>query len=139
MCTCESVIFSVKSCCFWFLLLATVTESIAISSKQVREVLRSELSTSVPVTSASSAMETTTVNYSQAAPLCQRLRDVEQKQQLATEVPSHESVPQPGTSFVIHPFKFMYMYLTRFLNSNINVLYFFQSLSSLQLEVNHET
>ncbi|GAA6076253.1 KN motif and ankyrin repeat domain-containing protein 2 [Tachysurus ichikawai] len=72
-------------------------ESIAISSKQVREVLRSELSTSVPVTSASSAMETTTVNYSQAAPLCQRLRDVEQKQQLATEVPSHESVPQPAS------------------------------------------
>ncbi|XP_058233859.1 KN motif and ankyrin repeat domain-containing protein 2 isoform X2 [Hemibagrus wyckioides] len=73
-------------------------ESIAISSKQVREVLRSELSTSVPVTSASSAMETATVNYSQAAPLCQRLRDGEQKQQLATEVMvSCESVPQPAS------------------------------------------
>ncbi|XP_017309771.1 KN motif and ankyrin repeat domain-containing protein 2 [Ictalurus punctatus] len=70
-------------------------ESIAVSSKQVREVLRTELSTSVPVTSPSSAMET---NYSQAAPLCQRLRDGEQKQQLATEVmPSHESAPQTAS------------------------------------------
>ncbi|KAK3532756.1 hypothetical protein QTP86_028125, partial [Hemibagrus guttatus] len=73
-------------------------ESIAISSKQVREILRSELSTSVPVTSASSAMETATVNYSQAAPLCQRLRDGEQRQQLAAEaMPSHESAPQPAS------------------------------------------
>ncbi|MCI4392291.1 hypothetical protein PGIGA_G00144250 [Pangasianodon gigas] len=70
-------------------------ESIAVSSKQVREVLRSELSTSVPVTSPSSVMQT---NYSQAAPLCQRLRDREQKQQLATEVMhSHESAPQPAS------------------------------------------
>ncbi|KAB5531104.1 hypothetical protein PHYPO_G00137060 [Pangasianodon hypophthalmus] len=70
-------------------------ESIAVSSKQVREVLRSELSTSVPVTTPSSVMQT---NYSQAAPLCQRLRDREQKQQLATEVMhSHESAPQPAS------------------------------------------
>ncbi|TSZ68955.1 Dedicator of cytokinesis protein 8 [Bagarius yarrelli] len=68
-----------------------------VSSKQVREVLRSELSTSVPVTSTSSAMKRAAVNYSQAAPLCQRLKDGESKQQLATEVlSSNESAPQQG-------------------------------------------
>ncbi|KAF5908061.1 KN motif and ankyrin repeat domain-containing protein 2-like, partial [Clarias magur] len=68
-------------------------ESIAVSSKQVREVLKSELSTSVPVTSPSSAMET---NYSQAAPLCQRVREGEQHP--STEVmPSPEIAPQPAS------------------------------------------
>lgn len=113
---------------FCVLLLPTVPESIAVSSKQVREVLRTELSTSVPVTSPSSAMET---NYSQAAPLCQRLRDGEQKQQLATEVmPSHESAPQTGMSYVILPFNdcvctHEYMHLARFINNNIEALYLF--------------
>lgn len=86
-----------KCVVFCVLLLTVAPESIAVSSKQVREVLKSELSTSVPVTSASSAIES--VNYSQAAPLCQRLRDGEQKQQQqqVTEVTaSHEGGPQPG-------------------------------------------
>lgn len=97
---------------FCILLPSAVTESIAISSKQVREVLRSELSTSVPVTSASSAMETSTVNYSQAAPLCQRLRDGEQKQQLATEVMvSCESVPQPGMSMSLPFYHLMILHI----------------------------
>ncbi|KAF7691017.1 hypothetical protein HF521_011314 [Silurus meridionalis] len=70
-------------------------ESTAVTAKQVREVLRSELSTSVSITSPSSGAET---NYSQAAPLCQRLKDGEQKQQLAKEVMhSHGSAPQPAS------------------------------------------
>ncbi|KAI5607037.1 hypothetical protein C0J50_7153, partial [Silurus asotus] len=70
-------------------------ESTAVTAKQVREVLRSELSTSVSITSPSSGAET---NYSQAAPLCQRLKDGEQKQQLAKEVlHSHGSAPQPAS------------------------------------------
>lgn len=84
-----------KLAVFFVLLLAVVSESIAVSSKQVREVLKSELSTSVPVTSSSNATET---KYSQAASLCQRVRDGEQKQH--TEVMhSHESAPQPGMSY----------------------------------------
>ncbi|XP_076865452.1 KN motif and ankyrin repeat domain-containing protein 2 [Brachyhypopomus gauderio] len=49
----------------------------AISSKQVREVLRCEVSTSVPVTSPVVAMET---KCNQAAPLCQRLKEGEAHQ-----------------------------------------------------------
>lgn len=99
--------------------LCSAPESIAISSKQVREVLRSELSTSVPVTSPSSAIEAT---YSQAASLYQRLRDGEQKQQ------SNESAPQPGMRFSILPFNyFLYTYTGTYASPffNIKALYFF--------------
>ncbi|XP_030646133.1 KN motif and ankyrin repeat domain-containing protein 2 [Chanos chanos] len=55
---------------------------IAVSSRQVREVLRSEVSTSVPVTNPVIAVDT---ECSQAPPLCQRLREVETNQQTDTE------------------------------------------------------
>ncbi|KAI7803518.1 KN motif and ankyrin repeat domain-containing protein 2 [Triplophysa rosa] len=55
---------------------------IAISSKQVREVLRSEVSKSVPVTNQATAMET---KCSQVPPVCQRLKEGETNQKPAEE------------------------------------------------------
>lgn len=55
---------------------------IAISSKQVREVLRSEVSKSVPVTNQATAIET---KCSQVAAVCQRLKEGEINQQPAEE------------------------------------------------------
>lgn len=127
-CHLNSVKSLLKLAVFCVICLGTVLESIAVSSKQVREILRSKLSTSVPVTSPSSAMET---NYSQATPLSQRLRDGEHKQKLATEdMHSHGSATQPGMPFAILPFNDFvyiheYMHLTRFLNNKIKALYFF--------------
>lgn len=126
-CHLKSVKLILKLALFSVFIMATVPESISISSKQVQEVLRSELSTSVPVTSPSSAMET---NSSQVGPFCQRLRDGEQKQQVATDVThSHESAPQPGMPSaillfidLIHIHK--YMHLTRFLKNNIKTFFF---------------
>lgn len=56
---------------------------IAISSKQVREVLRSEVSKSVPVTNQATAIET---KCSQVAAVYQRLKEGEINQQPAEEV-----------------------------------------------------
>ncbi|XP_067277028.1 KN motif and ankyrin repeat domain-containing protein 2 isoform X2 [Pseudorasbora parva] len=68
---------------------------IAISSKQVREVLRSEVSKSVPVTNQATAMET---KCSQGAAVCQRLNEGEIYQQPAEEAiqidPSKPASPQ---------------------------------------------
>ncbi|XP_056608943.1 KN motif and ankyrin repeat domain-containing protein 2 [Triplophysa dalaica] len=55
---------------------------IPISSKQVREVLRSEVSKSVPVTNQATAMET---KCSQVPPVCQRLKEGETNQKPAEE------------------------------------------------------
>uniref|UniRef100_A0A673M6L8 KN motif and ankyrin repeat domains 2 n=1 Tax=Sinocyclocheilus rhinocerous TaxID=307959 RepID=A0A673M6L8_9TELE len=55
---------------------------IAISSKQVREVLKSEVSKSVPVINQATAMET---KCSQVAAVCQRLKEGEINQQPAEE------------------------------------------------------
>ncbi|KAL7830728.1 hypothetical protein SRHO_G00318550 [Serrasalmus rhombeus] len=68
---------------------------IAISSKQVRDVLRSEVSMSVPVTSPAIAVET---KCNQVAPLCLRLKEGEAHQQPATEViQSHEDTTKPAS------------------------------------------
>lgn len=68
---------------------------IAISSKQVREVLRSEVSMSVPVTSSALAIET---KCNQVAPLCLRLKEEEAHQQSTTEViRSNEDAPKPAS------------------------------------------
>ncbi|KAK9978050.1 hypothetical protein ABG768_019823 [Culter alburnus] len=68
---------------------------IAISSKQVREVLRSEVSKSVPVINQATAMET---KCSQVAAVCQRLKEGEINQQPAEEAiqidPSKPASPQ---------------------------------------------
>ncbi|XP_056108634.1 KN motif and ankyrin repeat domain-containing protein 2 [Rhinichthys klamathensis goyatoka] len=68
---------------------------IAISSKQVREVLRSEVSKSVPVTNQATAMET---KCSQVAAVCQRLNEGDIYQQPAEEAiqidPSKPASPQ---------------------------------------------
>ncbi|KAK2916656.1 hypothetical protein Q8A67_001030 [Cirrhinus molitorella] len=68
---------------------------IAISSKQVREVLRSEVSKSVPVTNQATAMET---KCSQVAAVCQRLKEGEINQQSAEEAiqidPAKPASPQ---------------------------------------------
>ncbi|KAG1968877.1 KN motif and ankyrin repeat domain-containing protein 2 [Pimephales promelas] len=68
---------------------------IAISSKQVREVLRSEVSKSVPVTNQATAMET---KCSQIAAVCQRLNEGDIYQQPAEEAiqidPSKPASPQ---------------------------------------------
>ncbi|KTF79616.1 hypothetical protein cypCar_00042553, partial [Cyprinus carpio] len=78
----------------------TVVESprefpIAISSKQVREVLRSEVSKSVPVTNQATAMET---KCGQVAAVCQRLKEGEINQQPAEEAiqinPAKPASPQ---------------------------------------------
>ncbi|XP_051573230.1 KN motif and ankyrin repeat domain-containing protein 2-like [Myxocyprinus asiaticus] len=55
---------------------------IAISSKQVREVLKSEVSKSVPVTNQATVMET---KCSQVAPVCQWLKEGEISQQSSKE------------------------------------------------------
>ncbi|XP_055045204.2 KN motif and ankyrin repeat domain-containing protein 2 [Misgurnus anguillicaudatus] len=55
---------------------------IAISSKQVREVLRSEVSKSVPVTNQATAMET---KCNQVPPVCQRLKEGEINQKPAED------------------------------------------------------
>ncbi|XP_035384998.1 KN motif and ankyrin repeat domain-containing protein 2 isoform X2 [Electrophorus electricus] len=68
---------------------------IAISSKQVRDVLRSEVSTSVPVTSPVIAKET---KCNQVTPLCQRLKDGEAQQQPASEfIQYHEDTAKPAS------------------------------------------
>uniref|UniRef100_A0A673LG66 Uncharacterized protein n=1 Tax=Sinocyclocheilus rhinocerous TaxID=307959 RepID=A0A673LG66_9TELE len=68
---------------------------IAISSKQVREVLRSEVSKSVPVTNQATAMET---KCSKVAAVCQRLKEGEIYQQPAEEAiqidPAKPASPQ---------------------------------------------
>lgn len=68
---------------------------IAISSKQVREVLRSEVSKSVPVTNQATAIET---KCSQVAAVCQRLKEGEVNQQPAEEAiqidPAKPASPQ---------------------------------------------
>ncbi|XP_042575629.1 KN motif and ankyrin repeat domain-containing protein 2-like [Cyprinus carpio] len=68
---------------------------IAISSKQVREVLRSEVSKSVPVTNQATAMET---KCGQVAAVCQRLKEGEINQQPAEEAiqinPAKPASPQ---------------------------------------------
>lgn len=68
--------------------------------------------------------------YSQAVPLCQRLRDGEQKQQLSTEfMQPNEGATQPGIPFAFFHSMILYihiqehMHITKFLN--IKVLYFF--------------
>lgn len=68
---------------------------IAISSKQVREVLRSEVSKSVPVTNQATAMET---KCNQVTAVCQRLKEGEINQQPAEEAiqidPAKPASPQ---------------------------------------------
>ncbi|XP_052408392.1 KN motif and ankyrin repeat domain-containing protein 2 [Carassius gibelio] len=68
---------------------------IAISSKQVREVLRSEVSKSVPVTNQATAMET---KRSQVSAVCHRLKEGEIIQQPAEEAiqidPAKPASPQ---------------------------------------------
>ncbi|XP_056310024.1 KN motif and ankyrin repeat domain-containing protein 2 [Danio aesculapii] len=68
---------------------------IAISSKQVREVLRSEVSKSVPVTNQATPMET---KCNQVTVVCQRLKEGEINQQPAEEAiqidPANPASPQ---------------------------------------------
>ncbi|XP_066531163.1 KN motif and ankyrin repeat domain-containing protein 2 [Hoplias malabaricus] len=68
---------------------------IAISSKQIREVLRSEVSMSVPVTSPVIAMET---KCNQVTSLCLRLKEGEVHQHPAKEaVQSHVDATKPAS------------------------------------------
>ncbi|KAG9280102.1 KN motif and ankyrin repeat domain-containing protein 2-like [Astyanax mexicanus] len=68
---------------------------IAISSKQVREVLRSEVSMSVPVSSSALVMET---KCNQITSLCLRLKEEETHQQSPTElIQSQEDAAKPAS------------------------------------------
>lgn len=112
---------------------------IAISSKQVREVLRSEVSKSVPVTNQATAIET---KCSQVAAVCQRLKEGEINQQPAEEAIQIDPA-KPGllccflvtadnnTSGIFHIFQLVIFTLSM-------CMFFFPSLPSVQPEVNHE-
>ncbi|XP_051569550.1 KN motif and ankyrin repeat domain-containing protein 2-like [Myxocyprinus asiaticus] len=71
---------------------------IAISSKQVREVLRSEVSKSVPVTNQATAMET---KCSQVAPVCQRLKEGEISQQASEEAIQIDAIKPASLQYTL--------------------------------------
>lgn len=107
---------------------------IAISSKQVREVLRSEVSKSVPVTNQATAMET---KCNQVTAVCQRLKEGEINQQPAEEAIQIDPA-KPGVLWLTNENNESVFQKLQWVILTLPTVFVFSSLPSVQPAVNHE-